>query len=124
MNDKFMEGDKVVVRSDDLCDYRYRLGKVEAVTPSGQIRLTDKSRFLPNGYRIGEVSEHILPATEENLIWYREQELRANIRQRCKVLTTQIGRLKLCDLERAWAAICQVTGEANAELVDSRFLWD
>ena len=76
MNVKFMDGDKVVIRrSGCLFGCRYLLGTVEAVTPSGQIRLTDKSRFLPSGYRIGEISEVILPATDTTLHFPRTVSL-------------------------------------------------
>jgi hypothetical protein len=77
MNVKFMDGDKVVIRrSGWLFGCRYLLGTVEAVTPSGQIRLTDKSRFLPSGYRIGEISEVILPATDTTGQSYKTQTLK------------------------------------------------
>jgi hypothetical protein len=71
----YKPGDKVVIRREDDFDWRYRLETVEAITPSGQIWCTDKSRFLPSGNRIGEVSEEMLPATDEHIQLFNAQEL-------------------------------------------------
>jgi hypothetical protein len=123
MNHIFSQGDQVVVDRYEF-GVQYRLGTVEAVTPTGQIRLTERSRFLPNGWRIGEGREHILPATDGNLAKYREQQLRANIRQQVSALTTRLGGMKLPELERALKALCVATGEVNAEARESMSVRD
>lgn len=118
MNDKFNVGDKVVVRrSVSFCGRRYRLGRVATVTPSGQIRLTDKSRFMPNGYRIGDVDEVLYPATEEHLELYEEQELRESVSVWANQLNAKVKSMKVPELKRVWATLGGVAMRESSDAV-------
>jgi hypothetical protein len=68
MKPTFVTGDQVVGRQHtDIGEARYRLGEVEAVTQTGQVRPKDRSRFTPDGNRIGSSDKRTMPATEDNL---------------------------------------------------------
>ena len=49
---EYKAGDTVVVRCGGWCNDYVRIGTVEAVTPTGQIRLADKSRCCNEHRRV------------------------------------------------------------------------
>lgn len=100
MNIEYKAGDPVVVRGGGWDNDFVRVGTVEAVTPTGQIILTDKTRFSAGGYGIGG-GELLLPRPEENLSLYAAQELRRSIQVQAEKLLKEIWRMRLPELQRA-----------------------
>jgi hypothetical protein len=103
-NTNYKAGDTVVVDGDRNYEQYFRLATIECVTPTGQIRLSDKSRFLPNGYQIGG-DDRLLPPTEANLSLHAAQELRTVVRKRANRLLNMLEDMSVANLKRTSEAL-------------------
>lgn len=87
-------GDEVAIDCSKYGTDRYRLGKVERVTPSGQIVLVGGERFDATGHRIGGNDPYHRPTlcatTDKVRDWLKRQELHRlfSVLERCSDLPT------------------------------------
>lgn len=107
---EYMAGDTVVVRCHGMWGRYLRLGTVEAVTPTGQIRLTDKTRFSAEGCEIGG-GDRLLPGSEANLALHAAQELRCSIRKQAEALLAKLPSMELEALQRASEGLLLATNQ-------------
>jgi hypothetical protein len=105
----YKAGDTVVVDGDRNYEQIFRVATVECVTPTGQIRLSDKSRFLPNGFQIGG-DDRLLPGTDANLSLFAAQELRIVVRRRADKLLDTLEDMSVPHLKRASEALLLAMG--------------